>query len=302
NNLKEINRGIVQLNAYDEIFENGNSYESIFELQFSSSDSRKNGSVNSMWGHYSSTHLVSTLSKQDGNDARYLFSAWGNIYDQNSLTDMFCLKWSRATISIQSGVGTDNPDMVARYGSSDYNHWIIYRLSDMLLNNAEARACLLNMGVTEYNGEKNKDVCQLILRMVNRRWWYDRKDGGEPQMNLNTSHKHDIDATENQNSQYIGHVMNTRAIEFVGEGKRWFDLVRFAERNSDSDDSAEGMLKMYNDVFNNINPQNLEVKRSRCENLWGLYSPIYYMECKAYRAGGSNINQNPVWNKSKYER
>jgi hypothetical protein len=45
-----------------------------------------------------------------------------------------------------------------------------------------------------------------------------------------------------------------------------------------------------------------EVIPTRCENLWGLYSPIYYMECKAYRAGKANITQNPVWNKSKYDR
>ena len=42
--------------------------------------------------------------------------------------------------------------------------------------------------------------------------------------------------------------------------------------------------------------------KNRCENLWALYSPIYYMECKAYRASGANINQNPIWNKSKYDR
>lgn len=309
NRLKDINRGIVELNAYDEIFNSGssgtsgNSYESIFELQFSASDQRENGSVNGMYGHYSGTHLVATLTGQDTKkDARYFFSAWGNIYDQKNIIDMFCMKWCNTTISIKSGAGTGNADIVATYRANKYNHWIIYRLSDMLLNNAEARACLLNLGMNEYNGEKNKDICQQILRMVNRRWWYDKEKGGEPVMNVKTAQEDDIDSKANQDSQYIEHVMDTRAIEFIGEGKRWFDLVRFAERNSDSDDSAEGMLKMYNDIFNKINPQNIETKRSRCENLWGLYSPIYYMECKAYRAGGSNITQNPVWNKSKYER
>ena len=94
--------------------------------------------------------------------------------------------------------------------------------------------------------------------------------------------------------------MNTRKIEFVGEGKRWFDLVRFAERNSDSDDATEGVVKMFNTYMTGIDAY--ETIRNRCENLWGLYCPIYYMECKAYRANGKYIQQNPVWNKSKYDR
>ena len=86
----------------------------------------------------------------------------------------------------------------------------------------------------------------------------------------------------------------------IGEGKRWFDLVRYAERLSGNDDDIEGMRTMYNTFMNRIT--GYETTRNRCENLWGLYCPIYYMECKAYRAGGSNITQNPVWNKSKYDR
>ena len=94
--------------------------------------------------------------------------------------------------------------------------------------------------------------------------------------------------------------MDTRKIELTGEGKRWFDLVRYTERKSATDDSEDAMRAMYNEYMSAIT--GYEMARNRCENLWGLYSPIYYMECKAYRAGGSNINQNPVWNKSKYDR
>jgi hypothetical protein len=95
-------------------------------------------------------------------------------------------------------------------------------------------------------------------------------------------------------------VMDTRKIEFVGEGKRWYDLVRFAERLSASDEDEVGMREMYNTYMSVL--MGYETARNRCENLWGLYSPIYYMECKAYRAAGAVINQNPVWNKSKYDR
>ena len=297
NDVDEANRGYVNLNAYREIFNNGNSYESIFELQFSSSDSRKNEVVNSMWGSSEGTHLVTTFSSDNKTDMRYWFSGWKNIGGALTAADYYCLKWNNPLVSFTSGIGTEQVE-IAMIGSTDeYNNWIVYRLSDVLLQNAEARACLVQLGV---DAADNKTVCQQILRMINRRWWVDVVNGGEAANDVATKKDYDIDATVNGNDAYIKHVMDTRKIEFVGEGKRWFDLVRYAERLSDSDESEAGMRDMY-DTFMNI-ITGYETARNRCENLWGLYSPIYYMECKAYRAGGSNITQNPVWNKSKYDR
>ena len=297
NDVDEANRGYVNLNAYREIFNNGNSYESIFELQFSSSDSRKNETVNSMWGSSEGTHLVTTFSSDNKTDMRYWFSGWKNIGGALTAADYYCLKWNNPLISFTSGIGTEQVE-IAMIGSTDeYNNWIVYRLSDVLLQNAEARACLVQLGV---DAADNKTVCQQILRMINRRWWVDVVNGGEAANDVATKKDYDIDATVNGNDAYIKHVMDTRKIEFVGEGKRWFDLVRYAERLSDSDESEAGMRDMYDTYMNIIT--GYETARNRCENLWGLYSPIYYMECKAYRAGGSNITQNPVWNKSKYDR
>ena len=297
NDVDEANRGYVNLNAYREIFNNGNSYESIFELQFSSSDSRKNETVNSMWGSSEGTHLVTTFSSDNKTDMRYWFSGWKNIGGALTAADYYCLKWNNPLVVFTSGIGTEQVE-IAMIGSTDeYNNWIVYRLSDVLLQNAEARACLVQLGV---DAADNKTVCQQILRMINRRWWVDVVNGGEAANDVATKKDYDIDATVNGNDAYIKHVMDTRKIEFVGEGKRWFDLVRYAERLSDSDESEAGMRDMYDTYMNIIT--GYETARNRCENLWGLYSPIYYMECKAYRAGGSNITQNPVWNKSKYDR
>lgn len=297
NDVDEANRGYVNLNAYREIFNNGNSYESIFELQFSSSDSRKNETVNSMWGSSEGTHLVTTFSSDNKTDMRYWFSGWKNIGGALTAADYYCLKWNNPLVVFRSGIGTEQAEIAMIGSTDDYNNWIVYRLSDVLLQNAEARACLVQLGV---DAADNKTVCQQILRMINRRWWVDVVNGGEAANDVATKKDYDIDATVNGNDAYIKHVMDTRKIEFVGEGKRWFDLVRYAERLSDSDESEAGMRDMY-DTFMNI-ITGYETARNRCENLWGLYSPIYYMECKAYRAGGSNITQNPVWNKSKYDR
>ena len=301
NDVDEANRGNFDLKAYKIIFTQGNSYESIFELQFNKSDSRSNGAVNSIWGASESSHLVGqfpyTGEETKGTyDSRYWFSAWNKLAKKTAATDFYCLKWAKAEPEIANGIGTAEADIQVSFEQEDYNNWIVYRLSDVLLQNAEARACLAKLGV---DATENNKVCQQILRMVNRRWWIDLVNGGDFNTNVAANDPNNADNYYNSTDN-IKNVMNTRKREFIGEGKRWFDLVRYAERLSDSDEAVAGKDKMFDDFMGNID--GINVVKNRCENLWGLYSPIYYMECKAYRANGANINQNPIWNKSKYDR
>lgn len=298
NNVENATSGHIGLEAYRKIFVLGNSLESIFELQFNKDDGRSNGVVNSFWGSATGTHLVTTISADKKNDMRYWFSAWKNIEGKDNPADWYCMKWYNMSANISSA-GTSSATIEMGGEQDEYKNWIVYRLSDVLLQNAEARACLTKLGI---NPDQNKVVCQHILRMLNRRWWVDLEHGGKPSKDLNTIQPYDIDYEHTGNDQYLKHVMDTRKIELIGEGKRWFDLVRYAERLSNSDDSDTGMRAIYDTFMNEAGITGYETVRNRCENLWGLYSPIYYMECKAYRAGGANITQNPVWNKSKYDR
>lgn len=296
NNIDRAKFGEVDLVAYRKIFGQGNSYESIFELQFNSSDGRSNGTVNSMWGTFAKTHLVSTLAPTL-KDMRYWFSAWDEV-GESGTGDAYCLKWMNAIpVFDPSTKGTANPKIEMVGASEDYNNWIVYRLSDVLLNNAEARACLMILGK---DVDTNRKVCRRIIRMLNRRWWVDFESTIGVERNLDAKMDYDIDNNNDNGETYFNHVMNTRKIEFVGEGKRWFDLVRYAERKSATDDSKDGMTSMFEKYMTGI--EGYKTIMSRCDNLWGLYCPIYYMECKAYRANGSTLTQNPVWNKSKYDR
>lgn len=296
NETSRVKEGSVILTAYNAIYRNGNSDESIFELQFNNADGRKNGTVNSMYGAFSGSHLVTTLAPET-KDMRYWFSSWDKLTNEKTGGN-FCLKYVfRSPVFDPATRGTAEPIIKMETEQSEYNNWIIYRLSDVLLNNAEARACLMML---DQDVEANKKVCSRILRMLNRRWHINLETGIDVEKDLDNEKDYDIDHGASNKDQYFTHVMNTRKIEFVGEGKRWFDLVRFAERNSDSDDATEGVVKMFNTYMTGIDAY--ETIRNRCENLWGLYCPIYYMECKAYRANGKYIQQNPVWNKSKYDR
>lgn len=109
--------------------------------------------------------------------------------------------------------------------------------------------------------------------------------------------------------------MNERQIELIGEGKRWFDLVRYAERNSDSAAEAaderestderhvgngqKGMIKMVDTFLRNAYSNYYTTLKNRFKNRYGLYCPIYYMDVKASHG---MLQQNPVWNKSKYDQ
>lgn len=295
NDISDAGRGMILLNAYRQLFQTGNCYESIFELQYNVSDGRENNFPKGIWGYHNGTTLVCSEEEQNNSDMRNWINGWNRVTgsSSNSEQDAWVLKWSTTYMPDITSPGTDNAEVRMELRDTKYNNWIIWRLSDMLLNDAEARACLMNL---EVNVEENYSTCAKLLRMVNRRWWVDMElSDVEVNKNLNQSESYD-----KVSSDMVDAVMETRKLEFAAEGKRWFDLVRYAERHSSSDDDAEGMKTMYNTYMSDIT--DYETARNRCESLWGLYCPIYYMECKAYRAGGAVLNQNPVWNKSKYDR
>lgn len=324
NTIDDAQHGNVTMKAYNEIFDKQNSYESFFELQFNNTDSRTNSTVNSMWGYSESAHLVASgavsANNSDYIDMRTFFSAWKEIDGVKSTQDYYMLKWMHATPTIEMSGSGGISTLKMAVESYDYNNWIVYRLSDALMQQAEADACLAELGVDAAN---NRLDCKRLCRMVNRRWFVDFKDGGEITTDLDAdcsnaqmkSYEAKIEnttgTTNPKTDGYLSYVYKTRLLEFMGEGKRWFDIVRWAERDNHdytrnpSDpgrDTDPGMEEMYAKFMNDAAITGWETTRNRCTNMWGLYNPIYYMEVKAYRANGSYIQQNPVWNKSKYDR
>ncbi len=311
NDVRDAHTGRISLDAYAAIFADGkNSYESIFELQ------EHGVTANDyMWGDeavlYYRINDEAKYSKYKNKDIRYWINACSSLSDNADLQEKAVLKWEAAKeVEVEDLGGTDpSPKMKLRERKENApkNNWIIWRLSDMLLNDAEARACLADLDV---NKIENADICHKLLRMVNRRWWVDLKKGQDVEAELDPEKidnyvNSDIADYDNMGydpeTESLKLVMETRKLEFVAEGKRWFDLVRYAERKSTSDDDSQGMYQMYEDFMKDPIEGDFTL-RNRWENLWGLYSPIFFNECKAYRAKGINLIQNPVWNKTKYER
>ena len=343
--IKNIFEGAAQattpkLEAQTAIFNKKNSRESILELQYSVSDGLSNTVVNSLYGFGDGTHL---MVNKDAIDALYDAGIAGTgdnggmwdsrvwICCQNKLTTgnndesanaqaqsgYYCMKYHWAAEERNSlnmeGSTTNREIKSIKYTSTSHNNWIIYRMTDVMLIKAEALAC---------QGNSNLSQVKAICNAIHRRSY----------CNYRTSSKiPDLDATKGTVGNTSGaakkakngvtipegvvYVMNERQIELIGEGKRWFDLVRLAERSSspqgngknDPEDPREagvkngqsGMSAMVDQFLGTgSNASYATTLINRFKNRYGLYCPIYYMEVKASNGA---IEQNPVWNKSKYE-
>jgi hypothetical protein len=188
-------------------------------------------------------------------------------------------------------------------------------MTDVMLIKAEALACLSNSNLKTVKG-----ICNAIHRRSYCNYRNSSKIPNTDAMTEGTignasGASKPVKAGNNVTvtlSEGIMYVMNERQIELIGEGKRWFDLVRLAERYSyrtaDPEDPREsgvpngqtGMSAMVTAFLGTGGNQSLVTTLiNRFKNRYGLYCPIYYMEVKASNGA---IEQNPVWNKSKYER
>lgn len=331
---------VPRLEAHTAIFTSGNSRESIFELQYSVTDDIENSIVNSLYGFSNGTHL---MVNKDALDALYDGGITGTgdnggmwdsrlwICCQNKLvtgnssssntqaqSGYYCMKYHVPSLNFLNMDGTSSNREIRsiQYTSRKWNNWIVYRMTDVMLIKAEALACI--------GGQSNVNDAKAICNAIHRRSYCNFRDASKIP-NTVTDYRSGIGNAYGSSKQVkagtninvtltegIMYVMNERQIELLGEGKRWFDLVRLAERCSyrkgDPDDPREpgvpngqtGMSAMVAGFLGTGGNQSLATTlTNRFKNRYGMYCPIYYMEVKA---SDGAIEQNPVWNKSKYEQ
>lgn len=94
---------------------------------------------------------------------------------------------------------------------TDFN-WIVYRYTDILLMKAENMAAQMS----SYDENTAADVLEYIKMVRNRANASDLTDEGSP----------------TSKSGLLYYILNERAREFAFEGKRWFDILRFAKRDN----------------------------------------------------------------------
>ncbi len=216
-------------NTYNELFVDGNSFESIFELYYKTNQA--NGLAN---GYYSlNGNLLGRFAAPDelfkgiveGEKTDGIFKpSDGRCVESVRYTGTrFAItKYTLDYISYQyqtnKMTGYNNS---ARVGIPTRANWIIYRLSDMLLIKAEA--------LVERNQPGDLEMAFRLVDVVNRR----ANNTGSGSSRLNKSDY--VDTQKAMESL----VLEERHREFIFEGKRWYDLVRFARREGNNSRLSE---------------------------------------------------------------
>lgn len=264
---------------YDDIFGVQNSEESIFELQVTYNNVSKGGTaLGNMYGY--------------GNDPGALVAPQGfqNTYEKDDLR-RYCYtnesasasndgddKNKASKVTILKYILKSSPASSRNFRQSNNfdSNWIVYRKADVLLMMAEALAARASSTTADF--EEAFD----IVNAINLR---SRIDEEKPAKALK---KDDYLSS----SSALGLVLDERKRELAFEGKRWFDLVRKALREK----NTNGILFVADKLSKNASA--VKIKMSSID---GLFMPIHVDEIRfnkllkqnpAYKKEDSSINMN----------
>lgn len=270
-------------NSYNQIFGNGNSTESIFELYFQESPdrltntavSRYYGSFNEPRGYVGAPDFVGR-DRNGGNDV-FLYGndvfakkdVRSREYIARSSSGVFPItKYAYRNVSNENGV----------YRSTNFANWIIYRLSDVMLMKAEA---LTNMVVETAEEDTASDESVQAKILLNQsfalvRAVYNRSNPEAGRDSLDFTR---YSSKDNMNAL----IMAERQRELMFEGKRWFDLVRMARREGNNTRLVDIVISKYT--------ENQSTIRSKMMSVDALYFPYNEEELKV----NSYLKQNPAY-------
>lgn len=181
---------------YNEVYNQGNSAESIFELQFDNSG-KLNSNIYTIFGRGSAQKgnfmanavKIGTLFTENPADIRlkYAFQSGGINY---------IVKYVASSVS--------STNTVTYHSSSDAVNWMLYSLADVYLMKAEAMI------------ELDKTATELIP-YINKTYVRSNPGTGE------------LDANNYTGKPALRELLRAeRNREFLFQGKRWFDLIRYA--------------------------------------------------------------------------
>ena len=280
--------------AYEQIFIDGASKETIFELSFDdrpqSTSMLSNSAIGSLYGNNNSrkglltvsstllgdiqeptgTLVFETKDKTNYNDAR--------LFQNASKEDEAIVKYAVRSVNIN---GRNTP-ISATYGerfASDNNgsKWIIYRLPDIMLLEAEALCQQMVEGSDSAVIAANKqklDKAFSLVNAINKR----------SICNAILTDKDTLKASDyNTKSLMEALVKRERQRELMFEGKRWYDLVRYSLRNGNTDPVISAVTKR--DDVNSQFAQNFFKKMD------AIFWPYNIEEMKVNR----NLVPNPVY-------
>jgi starch-binding outer membrane protein, SusD/RagB family len=238
----------------------GNSNESIFEIQF-------DRDLNQLNQLYSITAPYPEDGTYPDGDDEFRFSPYMvELFKKNegdrragSKTYLpFDLRYNQYILWKYIGTSSSEYAMTPRQGNreSDAN-WIVYRYADILLMKAEAS-----------NELGDFTTAALLLNQI-------RKRAGIGNV------------SESPNRFLVEEsILDERAREFAGEGKRWYDLIRLGRRNE-----FERKDKFISILTANKSIGEKEILKSKYSNPDSWFLPIYQNEIEQ----NNKLKQNPYY-------
>ena len=169
----------------------------------------------------------------------------------------------------------DNVYSIYARTSKNGANWIFYRTSDVMLMKAEALANMISSDnleseMTEEDKARLKEAFNLV-KAVNDR------------SNLTVGASSLVEGDYNSKSAMIDLVLDERRREFLFEGKRWFDLVRYSRR--------EGNTQKLRDMVSQKFVDNASAATSKLTSMDAIYMPYNYDELRV----NPNLHQNPAY-------
>jgi hypothetical protein len=232
---------------FNTLYVNGNSTESIFEFQF---DRQK---LNSFYGIFRT---------------RPRFQASATVVDEffnsDGVNDLFDIRYDGGSVRANDGliwkyIGIDNNTL--RAAEESFAHWFVYRYPDVLLMKAEALAVSV----------RGQEALDLIDRVRQR--------------------AHAIPATQRtvlatDTDAILDYILEERGREFAFEGKRWYDLLRFAKRSN-----YKRLDLITNMVSKTVPADRQQSAIAKYKDFNSHYLPIYQYELQTDK----NLVQNPFY-------
>ena len=273
-------------NAYNEIFGTGNSFESIFELTFYTNQSTSNVTVGTYYGTSSTPLGRFATTDENSKDVELgnndvwekkkddcrVYAIMKKENGKNSITkyvaDAVSMSNRLSTISDESGVkltmSRRNGYSISDGTTGVYANWIIYRLTDIMLMKAEALVM---------KGESNYEEAFKLVDAVNCR-----------ARNITTGTSLNYgDYGTSQAKMMEDLILKERKREFMFEGKRWYDLVRYSIHTGSNTFLAEQVTTKYQ-----INGNAIKIRLSDPN---ALFWPFNKDELKLNRY----LKQNPAY-------
>ena len=288
-------------NAFNAIFIENNSMESIFELNFRKDDTNGalmcNGPACFFYGGGTRTPFVKATSfvANDERDKLYnVYSKYNEGYDSRAYENIMFAAKSPVGIYKYAGRGqvaitdAEKASEATSYGSlwptydndkqsRNKSNFMIYRLTDIMLLKAEALALSISTDATidDQTSEDYKLLSEAfeLVDAVNKR-----------SLMVSSYDKHVLSIKDfNTKQAMLNLVYDERQRELMFEGKRYFDLVRRAMRENNTD-------YLTNHVTNK-DPQTASVVKSKMTQLDAIFWPYNLYELKV----NHNLKQNPAF-------